>query len=592
MEHRREPWMPERICVLGSCAVFDFEFSRETFRSVREKGFDAVVFGYLDANWDADFSRVDMYSESPHMPAILPRSRIEINRAELRRRLDLAKEEGLRVYMSVRGPMTKTDLEKLNPEGAHLYSRLFGTGGDRWGGSGKEPFCLSEPRVRRHYLAMFRDIEERFPEIAGFMFFGGDSHCLVCDDSCPRCAGKPEWLRWGEWIDELAADARSRGVSMRFDVMNWPWWDDMFDMIGHMDPAVGVVAVTNWGFAYGNHPDGKYPSLMAEWECQEFQWDCLRVPVTDHGTAKELTQGWFNAPVSESFERLAKLCKEQGRRIVGWTELICSEAVLPYCMPSPATTVQRLEKLRELGVDGVFDLWGIDANILYNRRTDANTTAFTTFFEMPGASGGDVLEAAARRLYGERGAEWAVKAWREVDEALSRWAIIAYTQRMHWTLRRLFPKQACSFYVMNLTLDREKDPNLHFTPAWPEFLNDAEIWDKLRENLAGVIAGYDRALGCYDRLRDAMEEDYAETAAFHQDCLLLGRTYHQIGLETCVYQAESIRKRPLSAEFMRSALMTRRLCRYLYTTLKVVPYETEGIDALLADMAEYADGHA
>lgn len=590
MERRVEQWNPERICVLGSCAVFDFEFSEETFRSVREKGFDAVVFGYLDANWDGDFSRVDMYSESMHLPGILPHSRVMANRAELRRRLDLATAAGLKVYMSVRGPMTKTDLEKLNPEGAHLYHRLFGTGGDHWGGSGMEPFCLSEPRVRRHYLAMFQDIEETFPEIAGFMFFGGDSHCLVCDDHCPRCAGKPEWLRWGEWIDELYKDARSRNAPQRFDVMNWPWWDDMFDMVQHMDPGVGVTAITNWGFVYGSQSDGKYPSLMDEWECQEYQSDCLRVPVTDHGTAKGLTQGWFNAPVSASFERLVKICKEQGRRIVGWTELICSEAVWPYCMPSPATTVQRLEKLRELGVDGVFDLWGIDANILYNRRIDANATAFTTFFEMPGECSEAVLNSVARKLYGERGAEWAVKAWKEVDDALSHWAIIGYCQRMHWALRRLFPKLTCSFYVMNLTLDREADPNLHFIPAWPEFLLEAEIWDKLYDNLTGVIAGYDRALGCYDRLRADMDEDYADIAAFHQDCLLLGRTYHQIGLESCVYHAQGIRKRPLSREFMRSALMTRRLCRQLYTTLKVVPFETDGTDALLADMAEYADG--
>ena len=95
-------WNPEKICVIGSCAAFDFDFSRESFHSIREKGFDSVVFGYLDGNWDAEFSRIDMYSESPVIPCVIPHTRVEANRYELRRRIDLASAEGLKVYVCQR----------------------------------------------------------------------------------------------------------------------------------------------------------------------------------------------------------------------------------------------------------------------------------------------------------------------------------------------------------------------------------------------------------------------------------------------------------------------------------------------------------
>ena len=587
---REKPWQPEKICVAGTCAVFDFDFSERTFTSLREKGFDAIVFGYLDANWDGEFSRIDMYSESEVLPEVIPHARVEKNRAELKRRLELAEKAGLSVYMSVRGPMTYTDLETLNPDAAKRYETLFGTGGDKWGGSGMRPFCLSETKVRKHYLRMFEDVETRFPQIKGFMFFGGDSYCLVCDDQCPKCAGKSEYLRWGEWIDELHADAQKRNSIARFDIMNWPWWDDMFDMIDHIDTDIGVVAVTNWGFSFGDRTDGKYPAITEPYELGEFQWDCLHVQKTDHGTAKALTQGWFNAPISDSFKKLTQKCKAQGRRIIGWTELVCSEAVWPYFLPSPATTIERLSELRELDVDGVFDLWGIAADMIYDRHIDANLSAFQTFFRENAEDMEQVLLKTANQLYGNKGSEWAVKAWKALDDALASWGIIAYCQRMHWTLRRFFVDDACSFYVLDLTLNLEKDPHLHFIPMWPEFLLKPETWDRLKANLTHVIEGYDKALSCYDRLMNELDGNALETAQFHEDSLLLGRTYQQMGLEACVYHAASLRKEKLDRDFMRSAVLTRRMCRLLYTKLGTVPVEHR-IDLLLAKMVEYANDH-
>lgn len=587
---KRNSWKPEKLCVIGSCAAFDFDFSKESFHSVKEKGFDGVVFGYLDGNWDAEFSRIDMYSESPVIPCVIPHTRVEANRFELRRRIDLATAEGLRVYMSVRGPMTRTDLANIDSNRAWVHRKYFGPGGDKWGGSGKEPMCLSNEKVREHYRLMFQDVEERFPELAGFMFFGGDSFALICDRTCPRCGSAPEYQRWGQWISDLCSDAGNRGVSMKFDIMNWPWWDDMFKMAEFVHPEVGFIAVNDWGFSFGKREDGKYPSILEKWEMQEYQSDCLRLPVTDHETALGLSQGWFGTPMSDSFKKLASICQKQGRRLTGWAHLICSESIWPYCMPSPKTTVQRLEEFREIGTDGVFDLWGIDANIIYDRKKDANTTAFATFFQTPDTDADTVLQKTAEKLYGTEGVDLALKAWDAVDNAISHWAIVAYSQRMHWALRRLFPHKTRTFYVLNLTLPLDADPDPDKTPFWPDFLKDPAMWDRLAQNLSLVLAGYDDALDFYNQMTEQVEEQYKETAIFHRDCLLLGRTYHQIGWESAIYQANGLRNIPLDKDFMKQAVDTRKLCRHLYKSLQVVPYEDDGMDEVLNDMEAYAAG--
>ena len=42
---------------------------------------------------------------------------------------------------------------------------------------------------------------------------------------------------------------------------------------------------------------------------------------------------------------------------------------------------------------------------------------------------------------------------------------------------------------------------------------------------------------------------------------------------------------------MKDAITTRTLCRHLYKTLQVVPYEDDGMDEVLEDMQEYLSIH-
>ena len=566
--------MPDRFGILDTCAVFECRYTLEEFISMKNKGYNGIIFGYLDANWDGNFSRLDNYAHTSVFPDMISRDYIENNRAELFRRLELTKKAGLKVWMSVRGPLTRTDLAASNPEAAEKYGAYFGPGGDKWGGSGMNPMCLSFAETRLRYRELMTDAVRSFPEIDGFSFFGGDSYSLVCNEECPRCSSIPCWKNWSDWVAELkhAADAVRPGVE--FSIMNWPWWDDMFDMVEDMEPAIGVLAVTNWGFSYGGDGE-KYPAAITPWQCQDVQEDTMRVP-TDrkHRTVCALTQPWINAPVSDKLKKLAIRCREQGRPFYAWCDLTTSEAVWPYFTPYPATTLDRLRSFGALGAAGVVDFWGISAKTLRNEHTDANTALFKIFFDEPDAQGDAPLERCALELYGYGTEKAAAAAWREIDDALSRWAITGYAQRMHWTLRNLSSELVRSFYVLDLTQPYTADQGAPDS-FWPEHLRRPEVWIKLKESLSEVVNRYDRALGYYDRICQDSTETGRINAEFHRDCVLLTRCYFYIGYESCIYHIAGLTGDPLSRNFIHSAAITRRLCAKLYTSLKTVPYNND-----------------
>ncbi len=582
--------LTERFGVLDTCVTFECRYTYEEFAAMREKGYTGVIFGYLDANWDGDFSRLDNYGHTGVFPDMIPADFIEKNRKELYRRLDCAKKAGLKVWMSVRGPLTGTDLYAVSPEIEAKYKTYFGPGGDRWGGSGRRPMCLSFPEVRQRYRELIRDIVKSFPDIDGFTFFGGDSYSLVCDETCERCNVRPCHSNWSEWITELKETAAAVRDNVEFNIMNWPWWDDMFDMAQETPADISFTVISNWGAVYSGDGE-KYPAAVTPWECQECQSDALRVPTNDHKTALALTQHWINAPVTEKFMRLAEICNQQGRKLYAWCDLTTAEAVLPYFTPYPATALSRLRSFTEAGAYGLVDGWGIPADNIYGRHIDANTVLMGEYLEDMSAEGDIPLRRTAEKLYGKGTAEDALDAWNLIDRALAQWPIIAYSQRMHWILRRLFQGQNKIFYVFDLTLpyfERGKT----YEPEWPEFLYDPTVWENLKKHMTRVVDLYDRALSAYERICLTAEKNgdpaLLENARFHRDCATLTRCYFMLALETCDYHIAGLNGKKLSAEYIRNALGTRRLCRTLFTKLNVTPYEND-LSLSLAHMSGYEE---
>lgn len=570
---------------LDTCAVFQCSYTLDEFIAMRNNGYTGVIFGYLDANWDGDFSRLDNYAYTSVFSDMIPSEFIKKNRIELARRLECAKEAGLKVWMSVRGPLTGSDLYAIDPEKEEKYHHYFGPGGDKWGGSGKKPMCLFYPEVKRRYQELIRDAVASFPGIDGFVFFGGDSYSLVCDETCPRCNVKPCWKNWSDWIAGLKNEAEKVRQDVEFTIMNWPWWDDMFAMAEDAPIDIGFLVVSNWGASYGGYGE-RYPAAIEPWECQEFQVDTLRVPVNhEHQTAYELTQPWINAPVTDKFKRLAKICREQGRKFYAWCDLTTSEAVLPYFTPFPATTLSRLRSFRDVEADGIVDFWGIPKPNLQGELTDANTVLLKLFLANSQETDDALLEKTARFLYGAGSEKEAVKAWHLIDEALAKWPIVGYSQRMHWVCRRLWEKENQLFYVFNLTLPYIKKGQ-PVNSSWPAFLYNSKVWENMKVYLNEVIDCYDRALACYDRICMTALGTGEKTAQFHRDCATLTRCYFQIALESCDYHIAGLAGKTLSREYIRRAAITRRLCRTLYVALNVTPYEND-MSEVLSQMSEY-----
>ncbi len=569
--------------VLDTCVTFECGYTEEEFRAMRRRGYTGVILGYLDANWDSDFSRLDNYARTSVFPDMIPADYIERNRAELSRRLACARRAGLKVWMSVRGPLTGSDLHDLAPGAEEKYRGLFGPGGDKWGGSGKRPMCLSFPEVRKRYRELMLDAVSSFPGIAGFTFFGGDSYSLVCDETCQRCNHNPCWKNWSDWVAELKEAAHSVRTDVEFTIMNWPWWDDMFDMAEDAPRDIGFVLTSSWGASYSGSE--LWPAAVEPWECQEFQEDTMRVPSNhEHQTVYELTQPWINAPVSEKFRRLAKKCCENSRRFYAWSDLTTSEAVLPYFTPFPATSLSRLRSYADAGADGVVDFWGIPARSISGELPDANATLLSVYLDAPELPGDQPLERTAKLLYGDNGIDEAVRAWRLIDEGLSRWPIVGYSQRMHWTCRRLWETGAKLFYVFDLTSPYIAPGDLPDS-SWPQLLREPAVWAELKRYLARVLDCYDRALACYERLCLRLSGAQHAAAAFHRDCATLTACYFRISYESCDYHIAGLAGRRLDSEYIRRAAITRRLCRTLYTRLNVAPYEND-MSEVLSRMSE------
>ena len=267
------PAIPLVITPIGLCKHRD-RFCRHdarTYRHAREMGYNSVIFGFLD-QWDEDLSFLEFYGRSEAVPGLIPDHFRDKNRAELRRRLEITGRLGLSVYMSIAsplGPKSKVYLDNRDP---------MQSGGSYPGGFCNDPraqfgeylgpdeeLCVGHPAVRRYYRELISDIVASFPELHGFMIFGGDFYSSMClSGACPRCGDTPPWRRFASWVAEITAAARAVRSGVEMHIINWPWWSETFDILEVTDPSIGFVLSSSWGFRCGDHGD-RYPSLTPTW---------------------------------------------------------------------------------------------------------------------------------------------------------------------------------------------------------------------------------------------------------------------------------------------------------------------------------------
>ncbi len=531
-----------------------------SYRHLRDLGYNAVAFGFLD-QWDEDFAFLEYYGRSEAVPGLIPASFREKNRTELRRRLDITQALGLSVFMSIAsplGPKSKMHLDNREP---------MQSGGSYPGGFCNDPraefgtylgphgeLCISQPEVRRYYRELIADIATSFPELRGFMIFGGDFYSSMCQSgACPRCGDAPPWRRFAIWVQELAAAARAVRPGIEMHIVNWPWWGETFDIMEETDPSIGFVLSASWGFRCGEHGE-RYPSLTPTWWFYNAQSGQTPLdPGERPRTLRELHDPWGTVgPLGGKTLRCIARARERGHPVIVLDELSTSEALMPFFLPNPGTTLEKLRRLRELDLHGVVDWWGLHRQEAEGWHTDVNRCVVGAFQKDPERSDGTLLADVAAELYGPAAVAAALAAWDELKRALDGWAILSWHQRMNWPVMMWQD----AFYHRDLTVPppRAEPPPL---PGSGGVQDDCplEVWQALGRNLDGVIAGYTSALAHYEQAVVAAGAGRArQECVFNRDSVELGRCFHVLGRHTVEAQLARREARPVATAILQAAI--------------------------------------
>jgi hypothetical protein len=395
-----------------------------------------------------------------------------------------------------------------------------------------EELCLGHPDVRRYYRELIADMSASFPGIRGFAIFGGDFYSSMCRcGACPRCGDRPEWRRFAEWVDEITRAARAVRPGIEMYIINWPWWEETFDILEVTDPSIGFVLLASWGFRFGEH-GRRYPSLTPTWWFYDANSGQAPLEQGERPrTLRELHDCWSTiGPAGAKMLHFADRAKQRGNPVIVLDELSTSEVVMPFFLPNPFTTLEKLRQWRALGLHGVIDWWGLHRQEAEGWHVDVNRQAVRQFLLQPDADDGTILAAVARDIYGPGATPDALTAWRTIKDALDGWAVVSWHQRMNWPV--MMWKDA--FYHRDLTV---APPAAEKPPVGRETRQDQcplEVWEALATNLDGVAAGYERALHHCGRAVARATADRADEAAFHRDNVELGRSFHVLGRHTCL----------------------------------------------------------
>jgi hypothetical protein len=554
------PAIPLVITPMGVCKHRDrfCPHDARTYRHAREMGYNAVIFGFLD-QWDEDLSFLEYYGRSEAVPGLIPAGYRERNRAELRRRLDITRQLGLSVYMSIAsplGPKSKMYLDNRDPmQSGGSYAGGFcndprGQFGEYLGPD--EELCVGHADVRRYYRELIADIVTSFPEIRGFTIFGGDFYSSMCRrGACPRCGDTPAWRRFAVWADGITRAARAVRPGVEMYIINWPWWQEAFDILAITDPSIGFMLSSCWGFAFGAHGE-RYPSLTAEWWMYDANSGQAPLATGERPrTLCELHDPWSTiGPAGTKMLRFVEKAKRRGNPVIVLDELSTSEAVMPFFMPNPLTTLEKLRQWRALGLHGVLDWWGLHRQEAEGWHVDVNRRAVREFLRRPDAGDDVILATVAAEVYGPRAAKDALAAWRAIKGALDGWAIISWHQRMNWPVMMWQD----AFYHRDLTAPppRPEHPPLPGQAAQDDCPLD--VWRALAASLDRVISGYGTALDAYGQVVAKTDPARQDEARFHRDSVELGRCFHVLGRHTCEAQLARRDERPVDAGVMEAAI--------------------------------------
>jgi len=254
-----------------------------------------------------------------------------------------------------------------------------------------ETLCVSHPEARAWLLQGFATVMQAAPQLNTWVLGINDGDMYVgelCNNRCPRCAGRPLAVRLGELYRDIQATCARTRPGSQIILYDWFWEDDYFpEVFSRVARGTPILTRLERGATYTPDPD--HP----EWSGKVYD-QCLGCDATgtDFARAQELARA-HDAPLyimpslSGMFE--------------------CSQ--LPY-VPAPGQVARKFEIMRRERVSGWvdFDCGGIHEGLMLD--------LVQVVQHHPRASLAEWLERLASERYGPA-APIGREAWEKFDRA-------------------------------------------------------------------------------------------------------------------------------------------------------------------------------
>ena len=336
-----------------SLAIPKVEWSRENLQKLKALGFNTiqlnVAWGWRPKDEPLNLEDVvelpaslrDQYPQPVPLRSQQTPDRIRQRRADLRERINMAKEAGLRTLFHFGAPYN-----------AHA----------RYGDA--PPNCLMDGKTPARYEHLLEVFGKEFPGVDDILIYTYDQDAWLCNEfgPCPRCRGIPLHERLVPFLQRMAA------TWSKINPRGRVWWEP-------------------WELSAGQ-----------VYEC------LIRMDSSGFGLAihSNIAEAMSTLPVDRWFKNVCNLASQRDIPVVGETFLGgASEELEPYCyLAYPLVTLHGLRTFAAVpGLRGMKEYYGLIPTI-----DDPNLRMSALFFSNPGVDDETALKALASP-YGEAKAD-------------------------------------------------------------------------------------------------------------------------------------------------------------------------------------------
>ncbi|MVM28533.1 hypothetical protein GO755_00715 [Spirosoma sp. HMF4905] len=426
------------------------------------------------------------FVECPEFPNVTPASELKTNREQLRQYLDWCRQYGLGAGLWLcevvcqGGPWVATEkraafldlfpAEVLSESGSHQGKVL----------------CMAHPKVEQAYRKMVRQLLTDFPELQLFLTFTLDSNGELCDPaSCERHRGVSKLTQYNQFQRLLLDETRKLRPDFQVISVVWSWKfrkeSDFLSQQAALPPGTGLATL----------PDAE-------------AWS-------------------FDRKITNALRSQAQVTHQHQQSLIGYDIFRWGDDTI---FPStelydfPLGVAAKLRRWQALGVDGIFDQWGTQAEYV-----PANAIALREMFFHPELTQPPLatqwVDQLALSQYGKAAGPMVSAAWKEIETAQQIQSDFTYywhQLRPNWAKVSLtIPLTIEALRVVNLSIFNQKtltgiDPSkLDGTHAYGPTSDDVAAAQATGIELQKTVAHFQAAA---NHLKDALNATPTDQPAF------------------------------------------------------------------------------